>query len=261
VKGRLAAAALLLWTAGCAGDLGQRQGQRTAVFVGIDVSGSFLHSRYFDDSLEFLSHYLYGHLNGAEGMFPPKELFVGAIGGQSIQETKSFHPIHDFEGKTPEQIKADLKEWYKKGDYISDFDAFFGEVANIARKRNLSLMPITIIMLTDGIPAVPGKDDKPDIGRFGKIDLSPIEYLSRNVTVRVLYADPTVANKWETAVPRKRVRMWTVDSQVMTGWRAQLQPGVDELQQARLWKWVKDIVDYRVMAGRFQSVAARKPKR
>ena len=34
---------------------------------------------------------------------------------------------------------------------ITDFNAFFKQVAHISRKRNLSLTPITIILLTDGV--------------------------------------------------------------------------------------------------------------
>src|SRR5258708_2811158 len=101
--------------AGCI-DTGQRQqAQRTALFVGIDISGSFLHSRYYDDSLEFLSHYIWGHLNGAEGLYNAKEIFVGTIGGKSVNEEKSFYPIYEFQGKTPEEIKARLMKLTPEG--------------------------------------------------------------------------------------------------------------------------------------------------
>src|SRR5262249_12418741 len=157
-------------------------------------------------------------------------VFVGTIGGKAMDETKSFHPIYDYQNKTPAQIKAQLKSLTPTGkaEWMSDFSVFFQQVANIAQKRNLSLMPITIVMLTDGIPAFPGPGDRPDIGHVNKVDVNPVEYISRNVTVRLLYADPVVAHKWETDIARRRVKIWTVDSQVMPGWRAQIQPNVPE---------------------------------
>src|SRR5208283_842362 len=101
-KSRWFALALAGVLAGCVGDVSERQGQRTALFVGIDVSGSFYHSPYYDDALDFLSHYLYAHLNDAQGLFVAKELYVGTIGGNSVDEMKSFHPIYDFQNKTPD---------------------------------------------------------------------------------------------------------------------------------------------------------------
>ncbi|MES4785403.1 MAG: hypothetical protein C4294_05810, partial [Nitrospiraceae bacterium] len=55
---------------------------RQALFVGLDVSGSFHRSGYYDNALAFLAHYLYGHLNELGGLTKPREMFVAAIGGR-----------------------------------------------------------------------------------------------------------------------------------------------------------------------------------
>jgi hypothetical protein len=78
------------------------------------------------------------------------------------------------------------------------------------------------------------------------INLKSMEYLARTITVRLLYCSPVVADKWEKEVPRKRVRMWPVDNEVMGGWKAKLKPGVSADEQTELWKWMKDNVDFRV---------------
>ena len=66
------------------------------------------------------------------------------------------------------------------------------------------------------------------------------------MTVRLLYPDPTVAANWRREVSRRRVRLWTQDAEVMDGWRAQLEPGLPLEEQAALWTWIKDNVDFRV---------------
>src|SRR5689334_22309101 len=85
---------------------------RTALFVGIDVSGSFHSTGHYPDALRFLAQYIHGHLNGLGGLEPIKALFVGSIGGNRFEETKAFRPIEDFRGKSVAQIEADLKTWY-----------------------------------------------------------------------------------------------------------------------------------------------------
>jgi hypothetical protein len=40
-----------------------------------------------------------------------------------------------------------------------------------------------------------------------------------------------------------------VEYDVMKGWRAQMNPDTDLANQDRLWKWVRDNVDYRVRRG------------
>src|SRR5579863_4919773 len=107
-------AARLLLLAGlcaCTGE-GTPRVNKAAVFIGVDVSGSFRKPQLYDDSLDFSAYYIYGHLNGLGGLGKMRSLFVGAIGGAFEDEPQSFHPIQDFEGKTVEQIAADLKTWF-----------------------------------------------------------------------------------------------------------------------------------------------------
>jgi hypothetical protein len=121
-------------------------------------------------------------------------------------------------------------------------------VARIAKERGLLLSPITLVVVSDGVPDVPGMKAGSQAA-FGKIDMSPLEYLTRNVTVRLVYANPTVGEQWRRLVPRQRVRMWTVDQEVMKGWRGQIQADTDLASQTKLWKWVRENVDYRVRRG------------
>jgi len=219
---------------------------RSTLFVGVDTSGSFRHAGY-EDAMTFLAYYLYGHVNELGGLAKPRDLFVAAIGGKDSNEPKAFRPIHDFAGKTIPQIEADLRRWFPPTDPLTDFSAFFRQVARITKERNLVLTPITIIVVSDGIPDVPGvKAGAPD--SFKTIDFGTLEFLSRNVTVRLIYASPKVGEHWRTLIPRQRVRLWAVEREVMVGWRAQVQPNADPAAQDRLWKWVMEIVDYRLRA-------------
>ena len=220
---------------------------RLTLFVGVDSSGSFRTSGYYENALSFLAHYIYGHLNQLGGLAEPRELFVGSVGGKNLDEPKTFHPIHDFAGKSVEQIEANLLEWFPPTDTLTDFNSFFQQVARIARERNLTLAPITLMVISDGVPDVGAmaSSARPD-NRYQTIDLSSLEYLSKNVTLRLAYINPKVGENWRKHVPRQRVRMWTVDAEVMKGWTQQMQPGVQIEQQEHLWKWVRDNVDYRV---------------
>jgi hypothetical protein len=203
----------------------------------------FGNSGYYEFSLAFLVHYLYGHLNDLGGLAVPRELFVGSIGGRSADEPKAFHPIHDFSGKTVEQIEADLRTWFPPTDTLTDFNAFFQQVARISKERNLVLAPISLVVVSDGIPDANGQTGA---SAYSTIDLSSLEYLTRNLTLRLAYASPKVGDHWRKLVPRQRVRMWTVEAEVMKGWKSQMGPDADPAQQDRLWKWVLDNVDYRV---------------
>ena len=220
---------------------------RESLFVGVDTSGSFVQSGEYDNAMRFLAYYLYGHLNGLGGLGQPRELFVAAIGGKEANEPKAFHPIMDFAGKDITQIEADLRRWFPPTDTLTDFNVFFAQVARIAKERNLVLSPITVLLVTDGIPDVPLPGVKPGSPAvYRQIDLNPLEYLSRNLTVRVVYASPKVGDQWRKEIPRQRVRLWATEAEVMRGWRAQLVAGADPGDQARLWKWVRDNVDFRV---------------
>jgi len=215
------------------------------LILGIDVSGSFRHS--YDDAIDFAAYYLYGHLNGLGELRIPTTLFVTAVGGRHAGEMKPFLPIHDFQGKSVEQIAADLKAWFPIQDSYTDFNPFFDRTATHIKRQNLVLTPMSIVLLSDGLPDTPasGADS---LGPYGAISLEPLEFLSRNTTVRLLYPTPTIAVRWERAVERRRVRLWTQDAQVMSGWRAQLEPDKPPEAQDALWAWMKDNVDFRVRA-------------
>ena len=197
---------------------------RYTLVMGIDVSGSFRNSGSYDDALKFASYYLEAHLNGFGGLQVPTAVFVGSVGGSRRGEAKTFHPIHDFLGKDRKQIEADLREWFPSEDL-------------------LTLAPLNLVLFTDGVPDVARDFDEDP---YTTIDLSPLEYLSRSVTVRVLYPTPTVASSWRRGVSRRRVRLWTQDAEVMRGWDAQFRPELAMEEQDLLWTWVMDNVDFRV---------------
>ena len=216
------------------------------MIVGIDVSGSFRGE--FEDAIDFAARYIYAHVNGLGGLRVPTALFVGSIGGERPGEPKAFHPINDFTGRTPEQIAADLRGWYKTVDAFTDFNVFFTQVAQLVKERGLILAPLNVVLLSDGIQDV-GQRLSRGTNPIGQIDLSPLEFLSRSVTVRLLYASPTVGDTWKRLIRRRRVRLWTVFTPVMVGWHRQYHAGVPLEQQASLWKWVLDNVDFRARGG------------
>jgi hypothetical protein len=217
---------------------------RSTLVVGIDVSGSF--RRHYEDAIDFAAHYLYGHLNGLGGLRVPSAVFVGSVGGERPGEAKSFQPVHAFQGKGVEEIASHLRELFPPEDSFTDFNAFFDRVATLVKRQGLILAPLDVIVLSDGVPDVTGRADATRDSLYAQIDVSPLEYLSRSVTVRLLYANPTVAVNWERRIERGRVRMWTVDAPVMQGWREQLRADAQIDAQDALWKWVGDNVDFRV---------------
>src|SRR5688572_12911963 len=77
---------------------------RLVMFVGVDISGSFVKGKHFDDSLNFLATYIHAHLNGFGGLEVPHSLFVGSIGGATKGEPKTFFPIHSFRNESVEGI-------------------------------------------------------------------------------------------------------------------------------------------------------------
>jgi hypothetical protein len=218
---------------------------RSTLVIGIDVSGSFQKGGRYESSIDFAANYLYGHLNGLGGLKQPTAVFVGSIGGAQVDETKAFQPIHTFQGMSIDQIAAYLRSEYPARDGLTDFNPFFERVAALVKRQNLVLSPLNIVMLTDGLPDTPvEKGDT--LAKYAKIDVSDLEYLSKSVTVRVLYPSPTVAVNWERKVPRRRVRMWTVDNEVMATWEKHRRPGIRPEEQTALWKWIADNVDFRV---------------
>lgn len=244
-----AAAVLIAAVRPAAAALGDERKARQTLFVGVDTSGSFRRIGY-DDALTFLAYYIYGHLNEAGGLPKTRDLFVAAIGGRSDQEPKAFHPVHDFEGRSVERIESDLRAWFPSTDTLTDFNSFFQQVARIAKERNLVLAPITVMIVSDGVPDVPDQRIKSgSTESYRRIDLSVLDYLSKNVTVRLTYASPTVGDHWRKLVKRQRVRFWAVEREVMLGWHAQMKPETAPVRQDKLWKWVKENVDYRVRSG------------
>jgi hypothetical protein len=224
---------------------------RLVLFVGVDVSGSFLKGPDFDDSMHFLARYLYAHLNGLEGLEKPAALFVGSIGGDKKGEPKVFYPIETFQNKTPDEIEAKLLEIFPKDkvDAYTDYNAFFDKVTEMVKDRKMILRPLSVVMVSDGMLDVPGKNGRHD---YRAINLSPIEKLSRNVTLRLLYTSPTVGKKWESAIPRKRVKIWTQEAPVMETWKDPkiFLPNEAMDKQDLFLKWVKNNVDFGVRVKR-----------
>ncbi|HET7790382.1 MAG TPA: hypothetical protein VFK78_06245 [Gemmatimonadales bacterium] len=246
---RAAGAALLAVLLGCGGGGEGGKPAASTLVIGIDVSGSFRDSRLYDDAVDFASNYIYAHLAGLDGLKTPTALFVGSVGGARPGEPKSFHPINDFQGRTVDQIAQDLRTWFPPTDEYTDFNAFFQRVSQLVKERGLILAPLNVVVLSDGVPDVPpGTRLAANENPYQRIDLSPLEYLSRSVTVRLLYASPTVGDDWKRLIKRKRVRLWTEEAQVMAGWHQQVKPGVPLEAQHDLWKWVADNVDFRVRA-------------
>ncbi len=242
-------AALLVTLESCNVGNGQDQ-PRLTMFVGVDVSGSFVRSGYYDDAIDFLAHYIYAHLKGLGGLEVPHALFVGSIGGVNADQAKTLYPIETFQDKNVDEIAQQLRTIFPKNgsNPITDFDAFFEQVAATVRNRKLVLRPISIVMISDGIPDVP-KEGGAD---FQRIHLQPLETLSRNITVRLLYTSADIGKDWQTKVRRSRVKVWTQDAPVMVSWKDPkiTMPDKPADQQDRFFAWVKDNVDYGVSAHR-----------
>jgi hypothetical protein len=223
---------------------------RLSMFIGVDISGSFMKSQYYDDSLDFLARYLYSHLNGLNGLEVPNVLFVSSIGGARADEPKTFYPKQTFENKSIEEIADKLREIFPKkvSNPFTDFNAFFEQCALTVKNKNLVLRPISIIMISDGIPDVK-KEGKTD---FRSINVKPLERLARSVTIRLLYTNAVVGKDWQTKVKRRRVKIWTQDAEVMVSWKAPniLIPEKPFEEQIEFFKWLKDNVDFGVRARR-----------
>ena len=242
-------AALTLGIVACAPAAGDStRVARSTLVVGIDVSGSFESKGRYESSIDFAANYLYAHIHGLGGLKQPTAVFVGSLGGEKPGEAKSFQPIHTFQNMTVPQIAAFLRKEYPSRDALTDFNPFFDRVATLVKRQNLVLSPLNIVMLTDGIPDTP-LEHNDSLSKYKKINVSGLEFLSKNTTLRILYPRPTVAVHWEKNVPRRRVRMWTVDDEVMATWRSHYHKGVAPENQAELWKWISDNVDFRVRSG------------
>src|SRR5260370_15086457 len=189
---------------------------------------------------------MYPPVHVLDGMRQATDVFVGSLGGERVGEPKTFHPIQDFTGKSPEQISADIQGWFSKPDRLSDCNACFQVVAVHVKRQNLVLAPLNIVMFSDGMPDIPGASRMSADQLYGKIDLGPLEFLSRSVSVRLLYASPTIAQNWERRAKRTRVRLWTQDSTEMQGWRRFQAPGLPPERQRAVVSWTHKILDFRV---------------
>jgi hypothetical protein len=236
-------AAIALGSAACApGPKHEQKAGKYTLVIGIDVSGSFEVGGRYQNSIDFAANYLYGHIHGLGGLRVPTAVFVGTVGGDKAGQAKSFQPIHTFQNMGVDEIAAFLRREYPARDGLTDFNPFFERVAVLIKRQGLVLAPLNVVIFSDGVPDMTGTTGS---SRYERIDVSPLEYLSRSVTVRVLYPSPTVAVDWESKVKRQRVKMWTVDNQVMATWRKQYKPGAPPREQRLLWKWIADNVDFR----------------
>ena len=244
----LAASGLTLAGCGAAAPASGTRVARSTLVIGIDVSGSFESRGRYESSIDFAANYLYAHIHGLGGLKQPTAVFVGSVGGEKPGETKSFQPIATFEHMSVADIATYLRKEYPSHDGLTDFNPFFERVATLIKRQNLVLSPINIVMFTDGLPDNPSEKND-SLSKYRKINISGLEYLSKNTTVRVLYPRPTVAVHWEKLVPRRRVRMWTVDDEVMATWTSHYHQGAPPQDQAELWKWINDNVDFPVRSG------------
>ena len=214
------------------------------MFIGVDVSGSF--KKLKNNSLRFISRYIYAHLHGCGEMTRLKSLYVGSIGGAKPNEPKTFYPIESFKYKSIQGIETELKRIFSKtSNQYTDYNAFFKQVATFMKNKNLVMKPTDIVLLSDGIPDAPKVNGKHN---YRSLKLKPLENLSRKITVRVLYTSAVTGNQWQESVPRNRVRVWTQDANVMKMWESKdiYLSGKPFSKQDRFFNWLKENVDWAV---------------
>ena len=98
------------------------------------------------------------------------------IVGASVPDSQDVPPIQDLTGKSPQEIAASLRSWFPETDPITDFNGFFERLSVHIRRQNLVLAPLNVVMFTDGLPDFPGAGRLTTEQRFGKIDMSPLEF-------------------------------------------------------------------------------------
>ena len=221
---------------------GSSSSSRLVQFIGVDISGSF--KRHRKDALRFTARYIYAHLHGLGKAKVPKALFVGSIGGARPNEPKTFYPIEVFKYKNVKQIERKLMQIFPRAtNPMTDYNAFFNQIKAYAQQHKLTMKPISIVLLTDGIPdtKTKGKHD------YCSFNLKPLELLSNNITVRVLYTSAGTGLKWQQHVPRTRVRVWTQDANVMKMWKSPdiMQKGKKLAKQDRFLDWLANNVDFK----------------
>ena len=123
---------------------GDSEKPRLSMFVGVDISGSFMQSDHYDDAIDFLAHYLYAHLHGLGGLEVPSVLFVSSIGGATADQPKTFYPRQTFENQSVEEIAQKLRSIFPRGieNPFTDYNAFFDQIALTVRNKKLVLRPI-----------------------------------------------------------------------------------------------------------------------
>lgn len=230
------------------------QSPRLSMFIGVDISGSFVNSGSYENSIKFLANYIYAHVNGIGEFEEPNVLFVSSIGGVDVAETKTFYPIHTFQNRSVEAIEEYLFELYPKNQLEpnTDFNAFFEHVARTVENQNLLLRPISVVLISDGIPDYRTETGEMVVRNFEDINVNMLERLSRNVTIRVLYTSPTDGRSWQTEVPRRRVKVWTQDADVMKTWNDSTiyMPDLPIEEQERWMEWTMSNVNYNVRSRR-----------
>lgn len=193
--------------------------------------------------MKFLGQYISAHLENQGGLAKPVDLYVGGIGGNREEDPQDFFPIHDFVGLTPSAIESKLlQEFAKKRDNLTDFNTFFKRISSLIKQKNLVLAPLDVIMITDGVPEVADQSSTSLLQAYKKIDLSPLENITRNVNIRMLYSGPRVGELWRKYVPTKRIKIWTVEPNVMFGWNNQISRNGSE----GLYTWIRDNIDLRI---------------
>ena len=241
---RRAAAFCLLALGACIPSAGHGRPSASTLIIGIDVGSAFVRDGRYDSSMDFAANYLYAHIRGLGGLDQPTAVFVGPIGGATTGDANAFQPLATFAPMSVAQIAAHLRKEYPARDEHVEFTPFFERVAALMTREKLVLSPLEVVLLTDGGPAAPAASGAAD--SHARIDLGALEYLSRSVTVRVLYPSTEVAARWEQSVPRRRVRLLAVDRDVMALWERHHRAGLAPQQQAVLWKWISDHVDVHV---------------
>ena len=127
-------------------------------------------------------------------------MFVGSFGGEKPEETKSFQPIHTFQNMSVAEIAAFLRKEYPSNDGLTDFNPFFERVAHAGEAAESRALAAQHRHAHRRIPDTPSEKND-SLSKYKKINVSGLEYLSKNTTVRILYPRPTVAVHWEKKVP------------------------------------------------------------
>lgn len=217
--------------------------QRQILFIGVDISASFKRSPHFKDSLNFLANYIYCHMQGLGDLEKPERIFIASIGGLKLNDPKAFIPLEQtFHNASIKEIRTKLRRRFtkKKSNPYTDFNAFFQQIESTVEERKLILRPINIIMVSDGVPDTGGKEP------YRNLNLAPLEKLSRNLTIRLLYPNSNVSRKWKTKVKRRRVKLWIVEDEAMREWNGKniIVPKKPIYRQNEFFRWIKNNVDF-----------------